>query len=426
MVSPLKDSRSRDLAKTLHVWLKEDMQLALPEYDGRSRAVAVRTFGAWLGLLRASNPLFPQKRATRALRVQCPLTRRFPTIHCGKLSHYEDVYVCVREILDVGDGRMDEDKMWRLILWIFLGNGGYKHQAWHGLKTTHCGKSYRKSVLQPLSVLRYVSMCVCASGGVMRCIGSDGLDKKFRLSSARFMWLVSWHRAVPSLVEAFKRSAEAFRDRLCTIKGLRGDLTQKEIMVILSCARNPAVRKVGEAILPFGQGAKNGAKAFLKVPMKYGREAAEHYKNHLGKVCGELQEVIKELFPQLSKRLTSVKLGDVEPCLCGAVIYSRQAKRLRGDRPADGAAARREGGNRKRSWDWEEVQALQVPAGFIPHDAFGRPDTKAVPLPKLKWAQFAVRKVPPGKLSRHKLLREWGLLHRWPNAGRKFKLKRSG
>ena len=48
---------------------------------------------------------------------------RFPTTHTGKLIHYEDVHVALGEVIDTDDG-MNNDKMWRFLVWIFLGNGG--------------------------------------------------------------------------------------------------------------------------------------------------------------------------------------------------------------------------------------------------------------------------------------------------------------
>jgi hypothetical protein len=51
------------------------------------------------------------------------LSCRFPTTHKGKLILYEDVHVALGEVIDTDDG-MNNDKMWRFLVWIFLGNGG--------------------------------------------------------------------------------------------------------------------------------------------------------------------------------------------------------------------------------------------------------------------------------------------------------------
>lgn len=259
MVSPLKDDdRAKHLSKVMYTWLSQDLKLELPKFG--SKEASVNIFGAFLGVLRASNPLFPQKPALRALKVRCPLTQRFPTTHVGKLAHYEDVHVSLKDVIDRGSGKMDKHRMWRLILWIFLGNGGHKHAAWHMLKNTPCGRSYRPDPRQPLEVLRWVSTAVCHQGSIMKVIGSDGLDKKFRLSKARFLWLCDWHREIPALVKTFKESPQSFHAKLSSIKGLRGELTQKELLILLSESRHKHLSEVGLAMPPFGQGAKIGAK----------------------------------------------------------------------------------------------------------------------------------------------------------------------
>lgn len=75
-------------------------------------------------VLRASSPLFRHPKAFRELPIPCPLARRFPTTHTGMLVHYEDVHVALAEIIDDGSA-MNRHKMWRLLVWIFLGNLGF-------------------------------------------------------------------------------------------------------------------------------------------------------------------------------------------------------------------------------------------------------------------------------------------------------------
>jgi len=409
MVSPLKDDeRAKQLSGVMYTWLSEDLKLKLPKFG--SKETSANTFGAFLGVLRASNPLFPQKKALHALKVRCPLTQRFPTTHVGKLAHYEDVVVALKDVIDRGSGKMDKNRMWRLILWIFLGNGGHKHAAWNNLKKTPCGRSYRPELRQPLEVLRWVSTAVCHQGGIMKVIGSDGLDKKFRLSKARFLWLCDWHREVPALVKTFKDSPQSFHAKLSSIKGLRGDLTQKELLILLSESKHKHLREVGRAMLPFGQGAKNGAKTFLNIPLTNGRDAARFYEEKLTKSCTELEEVIKRLFPSLPSKMWKVTLGDIEPCLCGAFIYSKQVEKLRSSLPSG-------------RWDSKEIEAcwksvvdLPTPAGFLPHGLDGRPEhlSASTAMPKLKYEDYRLTEIPSGPLSRHKLLKHWGLLSRWP------------
>lgn len=46
----------------------------------------------------------------------------------------------------------------RLLIWIFLGNGGHHHHAWMELKTTWATTTYiHGDMRQPLSILRFVS-----------------------------------------------------------------------------------------------------------------------------------------------------------------------------------------------------------------------------------------------------------------------------
>lgn len=419
MVSPLKDDkRAKHLSKTMHSFLSEDLKLKLPRFG--SKDAPVNTFGAFLGILRASNPLFPQKKALRALKVRCPLTQRFPTTHVGILAHYEDVHVSLKEVIDKGSGKMDNHRMWRLILWIFLGNGGHMHVAWHSLKKTPCASSYRPDPRQPLEVLRWASIAVCHLGGVMKVIGSDGLDKKFRLSKSRFLWLCNWHKEVPALAKSFNESPESFHAKLSTIKGLKGDLTQKEILILLAESRHNNLRKVGQAMLPFGQGAKNGAKTFLEIPLVNGPEAARFYEETLMKNCTKLEKVITRLFPSLPVKLRKVTLGDIEPCLCGAFIYSKQVEKLRSSLPHG-------------RWDpkdidscWKSVADLPVPAGFLPHGMDGRPEQEAAHnrLPKLGYEQYKVVKLPSEPLNRHKLLKHWGLLSKWPKSVISLKVRK--
>ena len=56
--------------------------------------------------------------------------------------------------------------------------------------------------------------------------------------------------------------------------GLGGELSSKELCVIVAVSKNNSIARVGRFSLPFGQGAKNGAKTFLKVPLKAGRAPA--------------------------------------------------------------------------------------------------------------------------------------------------------
>ena len=420
MVAPLTDEkRAKELAKLMHGYLANDMGLELKKFSAKD--ARLEAFGAFMGLLRASNPVFEQKQALRALKVRCPLAQRFPTVHCGKLAHYDDIHVALREVVDTQEHDMSHNKMWRLLVWIFLGNGGHEHKAWHRLKTMPCTLRYKPGVVQPLEVLRWVSTAVCHTGAVMRVIGSDGLDKKSRSAKARFLYLVHWHREVPRLVEAFHTSPGTFHAALCSLPGLRGELSRKELLIILGASKNPKMRSVGRASLPFGQGAKNGAMTFMGIKMFTGKAATEYYHDRLSRKCKRLSKTIGKLFPKLPAKMKSVELGDIEPCLCGAFIYAKQVERLRADE-------RWKPGRAEDSW--AAVAALPVPAGFLPYGRDGKPErrlgSKTPKTPKISYKEIHIANAPKGKLSRQKLFREWGLTGKWPEAARPKRVRKEG
>eukprot|EP00435_Cladocopium_sp_Y103_P059324 s1634_g21.t1 len=413
MVSPLNDAaRAKKLSRLMHGWLSEDLQLSLPKLE--STKGRIYTFAAFLGVLRASSPIFKQRKALRDLAVRCPLSCRFPTTHTGKLIHYEDVHAGLTEVVDTDDG-MNNDKMWRFLVWIFLGNGGHQHHAWKAIRNTWATRRYVKDRQQPLSVLCFVSTAVCRLGGVMKVIGSDGLDKKFRLSQDRFLWLCEWHAAVPQLVAAFHESPERFRQTLKRIKGLGGDLSQKEVLILLGASRHRRLREVGQSLLPFGQGARNGALVFLGIPLKQGKTAAQYYERELTKHCSQMEEAVRELFPSLPKEMCKVSLGDIEPCLCGAFIYAKQVERLRKTLPCRWTWF----GHRSDDC-WAQVEKLPVPAGFIPYGRDGRPESLDCGAVAKIMAKCPKRTEPVrGRLTKRRLLRLWKLESDWPSSSKR-------
>eukprot|EP00747_Dinoflagellata_sp_TGD_P084078 gnl/TRDRNA2_/TRDRNA2_162374_c0_seq1.p1 gnl/TRDRNA2_/TRDRNA2_162374_c0~~gnl/TRDRNA2_/TRDRNA2_162374_c0_seq1.p1 ORF type:complete len:433 (-),score=91.23 gnl/TRDRNA2_/TRDRNA2_162374_c0_seq1:161-1459(-) len=407
MVSRLDDSaRATKLAKVLHRFLREDLKLPLPEFSAKN--ARVETFGALLGIMRASNPLHPQKAALKQLKVRCPLTRRFPTTLTGKLMHYEDAVVGVPEIIDKDGPIMDEHKMWRLLIWIWLGNGGHMHQAWNQLKGKPCGQRYRAGDLrQPLEVIKFTIHAVAKTGALMRVIGSDGLDKKSRLAKRRLLYLCGWHEAVPKLVETFHQSPSDFAGELRTIQGLKGELTMKELLILISGSKYKTLSRVGEAELPFGQGAKNGAKSFLGIPLMDGRDAGHRYREILEEMVPSLEKAIAKKFPALRPALCQVTLGDIEPSLCGAFIYAKMIEKLR-------KAVGRDGRLNLRDEDatWKLIEEhVATPAGFIPHTREGRPEetSSTTRVPKVPYEKFRIRRLPSKKQLRpQRLLRVWG------------------
>ena len=176
---------------------------------------------------------------------------------------------------------------------------------------------------QPLEVLHFVCAAVAARGPLMSVIGSE--DKKSRLATKRFFYLCEWHAQVPALVRAFQNGPELFHAMVAKVPGLRGELSSKELYIFVAVAKNNSVARVGRFSLLFGQGVKNGTKTFLKVPLKAGRASAAYYKDHLAKLCPKLEKTIGKLYPQLPAKLKKVDIFDIEPALCGAFIYAKQA-----------------------------------------------------------------------------------------------------
>ncbi|CAE8606504.1 unnamed protein product, partial [Polarella glacialis] len=113
----------------------EELQLNI----GR-KAASVETFAAFMGMMRSCNPLHPRRKAQKQLPVICPLVQRFPEVLTGKLTWYKDVAVALSDVVDFGGAALDASKMWRMMVWIWLGNGGNLHQAWNIFKEFPCVK----------------------------------------------------------------------------------------------------------------------------------------------------------------------------------------------------------------------------------------------------------------------------------------------
>jgi hypothetical protein len=405
MVSTLTDkAKALQKAKTLHSFLSNELELPLGK-----RAASVETFAAFMGMMRSCNPLHVRHKARAALPVICPLTQRFPEVLVGRLDWYKDVEVCTNEVIDQGGCVMDERKMWRLMLWIWLGNGGNLHQAWRVLEHTPCGRTYRRDDLrQPLEVLRFVIHAVHVTGSLMKVIGSDGLDKKSRLAKRRILVLLEWHKAVPDLVKAFQEGGTAFAKALSNVPGLKGDLTMKEVIIMAAASKYKSVSKVGAPVLPFGQGAKNGALAFLGVPQKAGKDATEHYHRHLNSKIPDLEKAMGRIFPKMSERDCKVTLGDIEPCLCAAFVYAGLVKRLRQNR-----VKARKAGVLPEDRLWWSAEKLGAPAGFYVYGRDGKREEKpgAVSVPKVPYKKFQLKTVPQERLlTKARMVRSWRFL----------------
>jgi len=277
---------------------------------------------------------------------------------------------------------------------------------------------------QPLEVLRFVIHAVHVTGKLMKVIGSDGLDKKSRLAKRRILFLLEWHKAVPALVEAFKQGGTTFSKALKDVPGLKGDLTMKEIIIMFAASKQKAVSNVAAPVLPFGQGAKNGALAFLGIPQKMGKDATQHYHKRLNSKIPDLEQAMARIFPKLSKRDCRVTLGDIEPCLCAAFVYAGLVGRLR----QNCEKARKEPGLQPQDQMWWSVERLGAPAGFYVYGRDRKREEKpdAVPVPKVSYNRFRLNQMPPMQfLKKSTMVRHWSQLKRGsPGDNRTLKRRR--
>merc|ERR1712091_374287 len=109
-----------------------------------------------------------------------------------------------------------------------------------------------------------------------------------------------------------------------------------------------------------GQGAKNGALAFLGIPQRQGSTATEYYHKALHSKTAEIERYIGIHFPKLPARDRRVTLGDIEPVLCAAFVYAGLVKKLRKQLGKRSIA--------NENVAWECVEKLGAPAGFYAYD----------------------------------------------------------
>ncbi|CAE6916057.1 unnamed protein product [Symbiodinium sp. CCMP2592] len=207
------EKRARELSKGLHSWFSEELQIPI-----RKRDAGPEVFAGFPGVLRSSNPLFSQRAAKRHLRKPCLLTQRFPTVRAGRWLHYPDVYMAKQAILDADNKAMHESKLCRLLQWYALGQ-----------------------VVHTLKVLRCACAAVAACGSLRSMIGSDGLDKKSRLSQEVFLHV---HAQVPAPVRAFQDGPEQFHAMVAKMPGRRFKLSSKKLYVSMAVAENNSMARV--------------------------------------------------------------------------------------------------------------------------------------------------------------------------------------
>jgi len=226
------------------------------------------------------------------------------------------------------------------------------------------------------------------------------------------------------LVEAFKQGGTTFSKALKDVPGLKGDLTMKEIIIMFAASKQKAVSNMAAPVLPFGQGAKNGALAFLGIPQKSGKDATQHYHKRLNSKIPALEQAMARIFPKLSKRDCRVTLGDIEPCLCAAFVYAGLVGRLR----QNCEKARKEPGLQPQDQMWWSVERLGAPAGFYVYGRDRKREEKpdAVPVPKVSYKRFCLKQMPPMQfLKKSTMVRHWSQLKRGsPGDNRTLKRRR--
>ncbi|CAE8599188.1 unnamed protein product [Polarella glacialis] len=100
--------------------------------------------------------------------------------------------------------------------------------------------------------------------------------------------------------------------------------------------------------------------AFCQVPQMDGKDAAHKYDVALSRLVPQLEKTIARPFPHLPLEKRKVTMGDVEPCLFGAFIYSKMVEKLRESLPC----GRLGPAESHRESNWGAVCKLRVPAGF--------------------------------------------------------------
>ncbi|CAE7264561.1 unnamed protein product [Symbiodinium sp. CCMP2456] len=158
---------------------------------------------------------------------------------------------------------MDQDKMWQLMLYTWLGDGGVGGLPWQHILATAGLTCYDASPAQAMAVVKFAMSYTQFCGiHVLRSFGSDGRDKGLRFSQDKFLMLKAWHAWVPTLTAAFNSDSASFVSKMRGIDGF-GELTVKEILSYLGVSGHERFRTMAFALIPCGPGAKNGASLFF-------------------------------------------------------------------------------------------------------------------------------------------------------------------
>ncbi|CAE7257101.1 unnamed protein product [Symbiodinium natans] len=302
------------MAKELRTYLAEDLGLTVKPHKALTEPQV--TFAVMLGLMREQ-----ATESRRTPKVPCYFINRFPDQLTGTWATTPEGRL-VQVLVDAGGPHMDKHKMWRLVLFTWLGAGGVHGQPWQELCAIPAIMMYSRKLQQkqPWEVMKYAMMCVQRSSNrLLSFFGSDGRDKGLRFSRDYFRMLALWHDSVPTLTAAFAQGSESFLQAMKKVRGF-GELTQKEVFSYLGVSSHPSFRAMAAEAIPFGPGAKQGALVFLGAKSELLR-AATRLRPHL-------QDCMRQHFPHVH---ADVSVTDIEIFLCYGLTYAKMACKLRAE-----------------------------------------------------------------------------------------------
>ncbi|CAE7433989.1 unnamed protein product [Symbiodinium microadriaticum] len=294
-----------DLTTDLRAHLTDTVGLDL-RHDALSEREVL--FASILGLMRAQ---------TLSSTVLCPVIHRFPEQLCGSWSATPEGQRA-KVFLDAGGDAMDENKMWQLMLYTWLGAGGVSGLPWKHILATDGLTHYEPSSDQAMAVVKFAMLYTqCRGNHVLKFFGSDGRDKGLRFSQDKFLMLKAWHASVPALTAALNFNTASFVSKMRDIDGF-GELAVKEVLSYLGVSGHERFRTMAFQFIPFGPGAKNGASLFFGCTRKL-LQLATNLQPHI-------QEYLAKCFPTVEPGVTVV---DIEIFLCYGYTYCKMVQQLR-------------------------------------------------------------------------------------------------
>ena len=274
----------------------------------------------------------------------CPIMSRFPENCVSKASDFVEVRAICSEL---SDGAVNEDAMWKLFVFLWVGCGGHQLRSFQALVIMPCASKYTQGdARQPLEILRYIRHQVKECGH-MKVFGGDGLDKKSRVTNER--WLVTWHENVPALCAAVNGGcAHDLEKALRALPGF-GELTIKEFACCVGGTKSSSHVAMASAMVTYGDGAVRGANMLnLKLEageFRSGKATSAALRAMSASMARRLGSIMANAFPDLRGEDRNISALDIEVSLSGIVVFSRHCLELQRGKT---------------------VESLSVPAGFRP------------------------------------------------------------